>query len=427
MIAAGAGPAEAADGVPRPADASAAQVDVSIVMPCLDESLTLPHCMEIAQETLARLRGELGLSGEIVVSDNGSTDGSQALAGELGARVVHCPHRGYGNALIFGIRHARGRMIVMGDSDGSYDFRDAIPMVARLLDGYDLCMGSRLRGEIKPGAMPWKNRYIGNPLLTGILNLFFRSGLSDAHCGLRAFTRETFLRLNLTSAGMEFASEMVVKSALLGLRRTEVPITLYPDRRDRPPHLRPWRDGWRHLRYLVMLTPLWLYFLPAGLLALMSAVIFSLLLRAPAGAVVPLGPVWIGDHWIVLAGGFATGSHLAFLFGLMATVVGIRERYRRATGAIMFLYRMSRLEPMLILGSFLCTAGAALLGSVVIAWSETNFGGLSRMREMVLATTLFILGVQSVFVGFFLSLIAPSEGGLERLEDAGASAGHHAR
>ncbi len=179
---------------------------------------------------------------------------------------MHRPDRGYGSAIRFGCKQARGTYIIIGDSDASYDFREGVAMVQKLSEGYDLCMGSRFKGEIKPGAMPWKNRYIGNPVLTGFLNLLYRSGLSDAHCGLRGLTRTGFDRLNMESRGMEFASEMVVKAALLDLRRTEVPVTLHPDGRDRPPHLRPWRDGWRHVKFLLTLCPLWLYFVPAILL-----------------------------------------------------------------------------------------------------------------------------------------------------------------
>ncbi|WP_237229958.1 glycosyltransferase family 2 protein [Sphingobium sp. TKS] len=229
-------------------------VDVSIVMPCLDEVQCLPHCIANAQDALDQIAAEYGLTGEILVADNGSTDGSQALALSLGARVVPVAEKGYGAALIGGCRGAYGSYILMGDCDGSYDFTDGVKMIGRLLDGADLCMGSRFKGGIGPGAMPWKNRYIGNPALTAILNLFFRAGVEDAHCGLRAIRREACARLNLQSSGMEFASEMIIKASLHRLRIDEVPATLSPDLRMRAPHLRPWRDGWRHLRYLFMLT-----------------------------------------------------------------------------------------------------------------------------------------------------------------------------
>jgi glycosyltransferase involved in cell wall biosynthesis len=259
--------------------------DVTIVMPCLNECRTLAHCIAVASRALETLNARHALVGEIIVADNGSTDGSQELAERLGARVVSVSRPGYGAALCGGFAAARGRYLVMGDADGSYDFLEAVPMVEALMNGADLCMGSRFKGGIKPGAMPWKNRYIGNPVLTGILNLLFRAGIDDAHCGLRALTKGCFKRLRLEGSGMELASEMVIKAALLGERIAEVPVTLWPDRRDRPPHLRPWRDGWRHLRYLLMLSPSWLFALPAGLLGLAAlAILMTISVTSLAGA-----------------------------------------------------------------------------------------------------------------------------------------------
>jgi glycosyltransferase involved in cell wall biosynthesis len=213
--------------------------DVSIVMPCLNEARSIPICIANARAALKEMRETLGLSGEILVADNGSEDGSARLAAALGARVVEVAQRGYGAALIEGFREARGRYLVMGDADGSYDFRDAVEMVRKLRDGADLCMGSRFAGGIEPGAMPWKNRYIGNPALTFVLNLFFRAHVEDAHCGLRALTKESFERLKLSGSGMEFASEMIIKAALKGERIVEAPAKLRRDLRERAPHLRP--------------------------------------------------------------------------------------------------------------------------------------------------------------------------------------------
>ncbi len=228
-----------------------------------DEVLSLGHCIANASEALARLEALHGLGGDIVVADNGSTDGRQRLAAELGTRMVTVRDKGYGAVLIGGCEAASGRFLLMGDADGSYDFTDGVAMVGALLDGADLCMGSRFRGGIAPGAMPWKNRHIGNPALTGLLNLPFRSGIGDAHCGLCAITQEAFRGLQLRSTGMEFASEMVIKASLKRLRIAETPATLSVDPRDRPPHLRPWRDGWRHLRHLLMLSPTWAFGVPA--------------------------------------------------------------------------------------------------------------------------------------------------------------------
>lgn len=393
---------------PAPAPAAPA-VDISVVMPCLNEATTLPQCIPLAMALLDDLRGRLGLTGEVIVSDNGSADGSQQLAASLGARVVHCEERGYGAALAHGIYEARGRLIVIGDADGSYDFREAAPMVERLLAGDDVCMGSRFKGEIKPGAMPWKNRRIGNPLLTGILNLFFRSGLSDAHCGLRAFTKQAFLRINPTSRGMEFASEMVIKPTLLGLKCSEVPITLHRDGRDRAPHLRPWRDGWRHLRYLVMLSPAWLYFLPALALGTLGALILGLVFTAPPGGVRMIGPFWVGDHWAVLAGAFLAIAHQTVLLGLAATLYGAREGYRLVTPFLRTVYFATRLEHMILLGGLVFLAGLAVLAYVVLVWRAGGYGALQMIREMVVASTLVVTGLQTVFGGFLLSVIGGNE------------------
>ena len=384
--------------------------DVTIVLPCLNERATLPHCIGNARSALKQLDAE-GLSGEIVVADNGSTDGSQALAQSLGARVVPVAARGYGNALRGGISAARGRYIIMGDCDGSYDFEEAVPMVQRLQDGYELCMGSRLRGKIVPGAMPWKNQHIGNPLLTGILNLLFRSGLSDAHCGLRAFTREAVQRLNLSSEGMEFASEMVIKAALLDLKRTEVPITLHPDLRNRPPHLRPWRDGWRHLRFLFMLSPIGLFLIPSLLLTIFGVVVLGLLLSRPEGQeVVRFGIGWLGPHWLPLAGAALTLGHLLALFAVGSEIAGRRAGYRQRNRiGIRPLRLLFTLEKSLILGALGSIAGIAILAGIASDWATMGFGFLNRLPELTLGTILVTIGVQHAFGGFLLSIIAGNQ------------------
>lgn len=237
-------------------------IEVSVVMPCLNEALTVGRCIAKAEAALE----QLGIVGEIVIADNGSSDGSQGIAREHGARVVHVERKGYGSALKAGIAAARGRFVIMGDADDSYDFTNLEPFIDRLRLGDDLVMGNRFRGGIKPGAMPWLHRYVGNPILTGILNLFFRTPIRDAHCGLRGFRKQSYERLHLSTSGMEFASEMVVKASLARQRISEVATTLSPDGRDRPPHLRSFRDGWRHLRFLLLMCPLWVFLIPALLL-----------------------------------------------------------------------------------------------------------------------------------------------------------------
>src|SRR5437016_3754476 len=238
------------------------QLEVSVVMPCLNEARTVGRCIDKAVRALQ----EMAIAGEVVIADNGSSDGSPAIAIDHGARVIPVERRGYGSALQAGIAAARGRYVIMGDADDSYDFSRLGPFIAKLREGHDLVMGNRFQGGIRPGAMPWLHRYVGNPVLTGILNLFFHSPIGDAHCGLRGFRKESYLRLGLQTSGMEFASEMVVKACLNRQKITEVPTVLHPDGRDRPPHLRSFRDGWRHLRFLLLMCPLWLYLIPSGFL-----------------------------------------------------------------------------------------------------------------------------------------------------------------
>ena len=384
-------------------------VDVSIVMPCLNEVATLPACIAEAQEALSTLSERHGLTGEVVIADNGSTDGSWTEAQRLGARVVMVMHKGYGNALIGGITAAHGRFIVMADADCSYDFREAVPLVEKLMAGNDLCMGSRLKGTIQPGAMPWKNRYIGNPALTGVLNLLFRSGLSDAHCGLRAFTRAAFERMRLSSSGMEFASEMVIKATLLGLARDEVPVTLRPDKRGRAPHLRPWRDGWRHLRYLFMLSPAWLFFVPSAAFGLLGLLIVTALVLQPNLEIVAFGTLGLGNHSMVVAGALLVLSHQAMIFGIATTLYGVLQGYRRTGLITMLLLRLSRLEFMLLTGLALAGLGVGLFGYVLVVWSGGGFGALSMLRQTITAMMFIMLGAQTIFGGFLLSIVGGNQ------------------
>lgn len=381
----------------------AVQPDVSIVMPCLNEVASLEHCIARAQVALDVMRRDQGLTGEIVIADNGSTDGSVELARRLGARVISVPRRGYGAALQAGFQAAHGRFLVMGDADGSYDFVESAPMVAALAGGADICMGSRFRGGIAPGAMPWKNRYIGNPVLTWVLNLFFRAGVDDAHCGLRALTKDSFNRLHLTGDGMEFASEMLVKAALLKMRIAEAPATLSPDLRGRPPHLRPWRDGWRHLRFLMMLSPGWLFVLPgvvgglAGLAILIAAAVFQL-----------TGPVAespLGDYWTILAGAMVSVSHMALLLGLAAQFFGIGEGYRVPGPASRRLLTHVNVERMLLSGGLLVAIGLAILVTIVIYWTRMHFQPIGSALPAVAGVTLIAVGAQNAMGGFLLALL----------------------
>ena len=392
------------DSVILPAQEADGDPDVSIVMPCLNEAPSLPKAVETAVVALKTLREE-GFSGEIVVSDNGSDDGSREVAGGLGCRVVEARERGYGGALRAGIAACRGKYVVMGDADASYDFRESVPMVGKLAEGYDVCMGTRFKGRILPGAMPWKNRWIGNPLLTGILNLFFRTGFSDAHCGMRAFTKEAFGRMKLTSAGMEFASEMAVKVALEGLKRTEVPVTLRPDGRDRPPHLRPWRDGWRHLKFLLVYSPLWCFLIPSILaMAFGLGLLIALLFTSP-GENFRIGPIWFGDHWLMIAAAAIILGHHLWLSGMTGLVYFAQRLEVPAHRFAAFANRFMTVENMCLLGAVLSVSGLSIVGYVVLKWTEANFGALNMTRVMTLGVTLLTTGVQSFFGGFLLSLV----------------------
>ena len=386
---------------------ASASVDVSIVMPCLNETQSLPACIANAKEALRLIHETLGLSGEIVIADNGSDDGGQLLARALGARVVDVSERGYGAALIGGFRAASGRYLVMGDADGSYDFREAAPMVRRLVEGADLCMGSRFQGGIAPGAMPWKNRYIGNPSLTFILNLFFRTRVSDAHCGLRAVTRDCFDRLALSGKGMEFASEMIIKAALQGAQIAETPATLSKDTRDRPPHLRPWRDGWRHLRYLIMFSPAWAFIVPSAAAALVSLTIWAV-----AGAALLTGrweTSFFGNYWVVFAASLLTMAHTGLLFSLSSYTYSCRLGYRRPSRAMRTLARWVNLETMLGAGLALSLAGAVILAAVFVYWSESKFPTFRSILPPALGASLLAIGMQNALGGFLLSILNGAE------------------
>lgn len=386
---------------------SATAIDVSIVMPCLNEIQSLSHCIANAQAALEGIHAQYGLSGEIVIADNGSTDGSQALARSRGARVVDVAEKGYGAAIIGGFGQAYGRFLVMGDADGSYDFTNSVAMIGRLLDGAELCMGSRFKGGIRPGAMPWKNRYIGNPALTGILNLFFRTGIEDAHCGLRAIRRESMQALGLTGTGMEFASEMVIKASLKGLRIDEVPATLSPDLRDRAPHLRPWRDGWRHLRYLFMLSPTWAFGVPAALMMGAGAAIFLVALLHLFG-LLPNMAVF-GQSWAIISAFMITTGHFAAIMALATHLYGVRQGYRTLRPALRLLDNVLRLEVALVLGGTLIAT--ALLGFAAIGlwWSSMGFAALPTTLPLLAAAILGVTGMQTALGGFLVAVIGGHE------------------
>jgi glycosyltransferase involved in cell wall biosynthesis len=375
-------------------------IELTILMPCLNEAETLEVCIQRA----LRLLEEHAIDGEILISDNGSTDGSQEIAHRLGARVVHCPVRGYGAALQNGIVNAEGEFILMGDSDDSYHFDEAWPMIQMLRQGYDVCMGTRLKGTIKPGAMPLLNRYLGNPVLTNIGKLLFHTGLSDFHCGMRAFRKNRVMDLNLVTTGMEWASEMVIKSNLAKLKMIEVPTTLHKDGRNRPPHLRRWRDGWRHLRFMLLHSPNCLLTYPGMLLVLVGTAGVALLSR---------GTVRIGNanldvqSLLVMAFVLILGIQI-FFTGIFANI------YTRTVGILPWnntfdqLIRKLTLEKLLILSVFLGGVGLAGVLACSLNWYSQGFPHLDfqkTMRTLVPSLTMLTMAVQGIFNGFMLSIL----------------------
>lgn len=389
-------PASAASQIePKPAE-----IEVSYVIPCLNEAETLENCIRAARGCLERHN----LSGEVIVADNGSSDGSREIAARAGARVVPVSRRGYGAALMGGIEAARGRYIIMGDADMSYDFGEGMTFIAKLREGYDLVMGNRFLGGIKPGAMPWKNRYIGNPVLSFIGRLLFKCPARDFHCGLRAFSKSAYEQLGVRTTGMEFASEMVIKSTCRGQRITEVPIFLHPDGRSRPPHLRPWRDGWRHLRFMMVLSPRWTLFMPGLVLLALGLV---------GVAMVALKPLLVGgvafDVNTLIAAGFAV------LLGYMWITTAIAMRIHGVTTEIgppshrlQSLFRVFTLERGLIAGGVLTLAGLAFIASLIAAWARVDFGPMDAsraVRPMIIGAILVALGAQTVLMSFVYSML----------------------
>ena len=381
-------------------------ISVAIVLPCLNEALTIEWCVRRSLEALELIKAKHGLLGEVIVADNGSTDGSQALAEAAGARVVAVAERGYGGALLGGFRATKAEYLIMGDSDCSYDFVEALPMIDELLNGAELCMGSRFKGEIKPGAMPWKNRYIGNPVLSGILRFLFRTNISDAHCGIRALTRGAFEQMKLSSTGMEFASEMVLKSVLLKLKTAEVPVTLSPDGRDRPPHLNPWRDGLRHLIYMFLLSPTWLFMAPAALMFLFGAVVLGALLAAGGQQMVSLGGLRLGDHWAIVAGGALVLSVQVAMMGIYAMLYSYREGFRKPTPLAQKFLKRSTLQNWLAAGLLTMLVGFGWSFAITAGWVASDFGSLHAIRGLVAASTTFVIGAQLFFSGFMISIIS---------------------
>jgi Glycosyl transferase family 2 len=375
-------------------------VELTVVMPCLNEAETVATCVGKAVKFLA----DSGVSGEVVLADNGSTDGSQQLATDAGARVVPVSDKGYGNALMGGILAARSEYVIMGDADDSYDFTNLMPYVTELRGGADLVMGNRFKGVIAPGAMPPLHRYLGTPVLSFIGRLFFHSNIGDFNCGLRGFRRDSAIKLGLQATGMEFATEMIVKAALAHLKITEVPTNLAKDGRSRPPHLRTWRDGWRHLRFLLLFSPTWLFFLP-GLVLLVGGLGF--------GAAVAAGPLKIGNvsfdvDTLVACGAAVDIGFQAILFWLFTRVYAGAEGFLPQEPKLQRLLGNLSLERGLLAGAAVGAAGLVGLVFSLTYWDGHSFGHLNyehALRLMVPAVTALVLSCQLILGTFFLSIL----------------------
>jgi glycosyltransferase involved in cell wall biosynthesis len=367
-------------------------LELSIIMPCLNEAETLATCIGKARDYLERHK----IAGEVLIADNGSSDGSQEIATNSGARVVPIPERGYGSALRGGIAAAKGQYIIMGDADDSYDFTNLSPFLEKLRQGYDLVMGNRFQGGIKPGAMPVLHKHLGNPVLTWLGRLFFGSPCGDFHCGLRGFSKQAIEQLNLRTTGMEFASEMVVKASLYGLKITEVPTTLSPDGRSRPPHLKTWRDGWRHLRFLLMYSPRWLFLYPGLALMFLGFVATIWFMTQPR------------VHTLLYS---ATALIIGFQivsFAIFTKAFAISEGLLPEDRKLRRFLRYINLEVGLIIGVILFLLGMGGSLYALYIWNARLYGALDpavTMRIVIPSVTALALGVQVIFSSFFLSVL----------------------
>ena len=378
-------------------------IELSVVMPCLDEADTLDRCLEKAQRALAAA----GIAGEIVVADNGSTDGSREIARRRGARVVEVAERGYGSALMAGINASRGRYVVMGDADDSYDFGEIPKFVAKLRENFELVQGCRLAsggGRVLPGAMPWLHRRVGNPLFSWLARRWFGVPIHDIHCGMRGFVRGLPDRLGQRCTGMEFASEMIIKATLENVRIAEVPVTLSPDgRRTHPPHLRTFRDGWRHLRFFLVFCPRWLFLVPGLLLAAAGLVGYALAMPRTV-----IRGVTLDVHTLLFASLAIIAGYQSVLFAVLTKVFAISEGLLPVDDRMERLFRRVDLEKGLAVGALAMLAGITLLGAAVLEWRAVGFGPLDyvhTMRWVIPGVTLSTLGFQTILSSFFLSIL----------------------
>ena len=376
------------------------QLELTILMPCLNEAETVAICVQKARGFLRRA----GIAGEVLIADNGSTDGSATLAQRAGARVVNIAQKGYGSALLGGIEAARGRFVIMADADDSYDFSRLDGFIESLRAGHELVIGHRFRGGIRPGAMPWLHRYVGNPVLSFLGRLFFSCRIGDFHCGLRGINRDAALMLGLSAPGMEFASEMIVKAVLAGWHIGEVPTVLSPDGRSRPPHLRSWRDGWRHLRFLLMMSPRWLLFYPGLVLIAAGGAVELLIARGP----LVVHGVGFDIHTMLYAAGATILGLQLVMFSVIARTVGVLKHLLPMTQRLRRFLRVFSIERGILLGTSLGLTGLGLAIYTLDTWFRARFGPLdplAAMRAVITSVTLMIAGGEILFASFLLGLI----------------------
>ena len=376
-------------------------LDVSVVIPCLNEAKSLGFCVEKAVTAFSKA----GLRGEVIVADNGSTDGSIEIAEVSGARVIHVVERGYGAALKHGITCTRGKYVIMGDADDSYDFSEVPNFVHKLRQGYDLVMGNRFKGGIKPGAMPPLHKYFGNPGLSWLVNCFFGAGVGDSYCGMRGFSRDLYDKLDLRSTGMEFALEFVIKSSQIGARISEIPIILWPDKREGPPHLRSFRDGWRSLRFMLMYAPNWLYLLPGVLLVLCGLTLVTWLLPGPRRLT---SRVTLDIHTMVFGMIFTLLGAQILSIGAFAKVFSYAARFDRGTISLKRFLKRITLETGLIIGGLIFFAGFLGCAWITWQWASSGFGPLYEIRKVLFWAMWLFLGIQIIFSSFFLSMLGIS-------------------
>jgi glycosyltransferase involved in cell wall biosynthesis len=378
------------------------QIELSVVMPCLNEAETIGTCIAKALNWMK----QNSVSGEVVIGDNGSTDGSQALAEGLGARVIAVPRKGYGSALMGAIEAAKGKYVIMGDSDDSYDFANLGPFITELRNGQDLVMGNRFRGGIAEGAMPFLHRYLGNPVLSFIGRLFFNCPVRDFHCGLRGFRQDLVTILDLKTTGMEFASEMVVKSTLFKLKITEVPTTLSKDGRTRPPHLRTWRDGWRHLRFLLIYSPRWLFLYPGLFLMALGLILGLLIIQGPLGL---FQQVYFDTNTLLYAGAFTIIGFQALSFGVFTRTYAVEAGFLPVKDSLEKIISKVSVEMGLIIGVIIFLAGLTGTFYSLFLWEQSNFGQLDYpkiLRVVIPSVVSIIIGLQTVLSSFFLGVLS---------------------